>query len=106
MAIKPNTKDTTLTITRTFNAKPEAVFKPWTDPQALMRWFAPSDDFTTPVAEVDPRVGGRYRIQMKDPAGQFHTVRGTYREVTPPARLVFTWTWEEGSCGDEMPPEQ
>lgn len=106
MAIKPSSKDTTLTITRTFNAKREAVFKAWTDPQALTRWFAPSDDFATPVVEVDLRVGGRYRIQMKAPDGGPHTVHGTYREVTPPARLVFTWAWAEGSCGGEMPPEQ
>jgi len=106
MAIKPSPKDTTLTITRTFNAKREAVFKAWTDPQALIRWFAPSDDFATPVVDVDLRVGGRYRIQMKAPDGGSHTVHGTYREVTPPTRLVFTWAWEEGSCRGEMPPEQ
>lgn len=90
MAGKTTTQETTLQIKRTFAAPREKVFQAWTDPAALKRWFGPSDDFSTPVAEVDLRVGGRYRIHMKSPDGQPHTVHGVYREVTPPAKLVFT----------------
>jgi len=101
MATKTQPSDTTLQIKRTFAAPREKVFRAWTDPRALTRWFAPSDDFSTPLAEVDVRVGGKYRIQMKAPDGVLHTVNGVYREVKPPEKLVFTWSWEPGggSCG-------
>ena len=68
-----------------------------------MQWFAPADNFSTPLAEVDLRVGGSYRIQMKDPSGETHTVGGEYREIRKSERLVFTWAWEEGEgCGGEI----
>jgi uncharacterized protein YndB with AHSA1/START domain len=96
MAI-PNPKlETTLRLTRTFAAPREEVFRAWTDPAALKKWFAPGDDYATPNAEVDLRVGGRYRIQIQSPQGKFHTVVGVYREVKPPEKLVFTWSWAEG----------
>ena len=89
-----------LQITRNYSASPEAVFQAWTDPEALRQWFAPSETFTTPLAEVNFRVGGSYRIQIKDPSGAIHTVGGVYQEIQRPRRLVFTWAWEEaGDCG-------
>src|SRR3989441_9138601 len=69
------------------------VFQAWTRPEELKRWSAPGD-LTTPVAEVDLRVGGRYRIDMRAPDGTLHRVTGTYRQVDPPNRLVYTWQWE------------
>jgi uncharacterized protein YndB with AHSA1/START domain len=87
----------TLNLTRTYSAPREEVFRAWTEPEALKRWFAPSDEFSTPIAEVDLRVGGAYRIGMKPPDQEdMFIVVGTYREVQPPERLVFTWSWEEG----------
>jgi len=83
-----------LTLTRRLQAAPDKVWRAWTDPQALMRWFAPSDEFETPTVECDLRVGGRYRIVMKAPDGELHDVRGTYREIEPNRRLVFTWAWQ------------
>jgi uncharacterized protein YndB with AHSA1/START domain len=50
---------------------------------------------TVPSAEVDLRVGGRYRIVMEAPNGQQHRATGTYRVIDPPARLVYTWSWED-----------
>lgn len=92
--------DVTLTITRHVNAPVEKVFKAWTDPKALRKWFAPSDNHSTPLAEVDLRVSGRYRIQIKAPDGTLSTVGGVYKEIRPSKRLVFTWAWEAGSgCG-------
>lgn len=102
MATRTATQETTLRLQRTFAAPRDQVFKAWTDPQALTRWFAPSDAFTTPIAEVDLKVGGRYRIQMKAPDGQFHTVAGVYREIVSPSKLVFTWAWEDGGCGSKV----
>ncbi len=100
MAKKPSSPDTTLQITRTFNAPREKVFRAWTDPQALKQWFAPFDDYSVSLAEADLRVGGKYRIQMKAPNGDMYTVGGTFREVIAPEKLVYTWAWEGGaSCG-------
>jgi uncharacterized protein YndB with AHSA1/START domain len=83
-----------LTLTRVIAAPPEKVFRAWIEPEAMKRWFAPSDAFTVPEVETDPRVGGAYRIVMLAPDGERHCVRGVYREMTPPRRLVFTWAWE------------
>lgn len=107
MAGKNPDTTTTLQITRTFNAPRDKVFKAWTEPTVLKRWFAPSDDYSTPIAEVNLRVGGRYRIQMKAPDGSVHTVGGVYREIKAPQKLMFTWAWEEEiSCAGTGPEAQ
>ena len=90
-----------LTITRLVAAKPERVFAAWTTAEALKRWSAPSDAMTA-VAEVDLRVGGRYRIHMSSPDGREYLVTGVYREIVPPRRLVYTWFWETDSSLGEM----
>ena len=61
---------------------------------SMKRWMGPSDDFTVPEASADPRVGGSYRIVMRHRDGSEHVAFGTYEEVTPPTKLVFTWSWE------------
>ncbi|MDD4892244.1 MAG: SRPBCC domain-containing protein [Phycisphaerae bacterium] len=92
--IPATSSDTRLVIERVLRADREAVFRCWTDPAHLMRWFGPAEH-STPLAEVDLRVGGRYRIGMKKGAdGPTHIVGGVYREISPPERLVFTWAWE------------
>lgn len=83
-----------LTIRRVYQATPDKVFRAWTDPALMKRWFAPSDAFVVPEVQVDLRVGGRYRIVMKSPDGETHRVGGVYREIRPPERLVFSWAWE------------
>jgi len=88
---------TTLRLERTFDASAEDVFDAWTNPEVLRRWWAVNPAGRTPVAEVDLRVGGSYRLSMEDPdAGTVRTVRGRYREVRRPERLVYSWCWEEG----------
>ena len=89
------TENITLKITRLINAPRERVFQAWTDPEQLKSWFRPDDDTVVPLVKSDLRAGGKYRIQMKKPDGEFHTAVGTYREVKPPERLVFTWAWEK-----------
>ena len=76
-----------------YRAPRETVYQAWTRPELIKQWFAPGD-MTTPFAEVDLRVGGRYRIQMKKPDGETHTTTGLYKEIVPNQRLVFTWGWE------------
>ncbi len=85
----------TLEIKRLIKAPRERVFAAWTDPEQLKKWFGPDENFVVPLAKVDLRAGGKYRIQMKSPDGEFHTAVGTYREIKPPERLVFTWAWEK-----------
>lgn len=86
----------TLTLRRMIDGPVEAVFRAWTDPQTLALWWGPPN-FTTPVAELDVRPGGAYRLVMRSPDGaQELRVHGVYREVEPPRRLVFSWRWEDG----------
>jgi uncharacterized protein YndB with AHSA1/START domain len=102
-----STQPLKLRVSRTFDAPRERVFQAWTDPAQLKKWFHPDETVTTVSAKADVRVGGKYRIQMKHPDGEFYTGVGTYREVKPPERLVFTWQWEkDGSEPDFGEPEQ
>jgi uncharacterized protein YndB with AHSA1/START domain len=85
-----------LTITRVFDAPRRLVFKLWTDPKHLARWWGPNC-FTNPVCEVDPRPGGAIRIVMRAPDGIEHPMSGTFREVVEPERLVFVAIAEDKS---------
>lgn len=94
---------TTLQLKRTFAAPREKVFRAWTDPEELKKWWGPPG-YGTPSAEVDLRVGGKYRLGMRKlPEGPVFYLAGTYREVRPPERLVYTWRWEaEPELGDTL----
>lgn len=85
-----------LEVQHRFAAPREQVFDAWTNPDVLRRWWRAAEDWGTPLAEVDARQGGSYRLSMETGEGEIHTVFGEYREVSPPERLAFTWTWEEG----------
>jgi len=91
--------NTTLQVKRTFAAKRDRVFRAWTDAAELARWFAPSADYFAVVPELELRVGGRYRLEMHHKGGNVHTVSGSYQEIKPPEKVVFTWKWE----GDASP---
>jgi uncharacterized protein YndB with AHSA1/START domain len=91
---------TAIRIERTFRAPAQAVFDAWTSVEALRRWYPPGADWDTPVAEVDLRVGGRLRLVLRSPTGEEFGGGGEYREITPPTRLVFTWTWDRPDAGD------
>ena len=84
-----------LVVTRTFNAPARIVFKAWTTPELLKRWWAPkSFGVTFMSCEADYRTGGTYRFEMGHPASeQPMAFFGRFVEVTPPSRLV--WTNEE-----------
>src|SRR6267378_2175327 len=80
-----------LRVERSFRAPPTRVFRAWTDPVQLACWADPEPGDAVP--EVDLRIGGRYEIAMRRPDGVVHRVVGTYREIDPPRRLVYTWRW-------------
>ena len=82
-----------LRLARRYPVAPEKVWRAWTDPQALKRWWGPGGQDPVSLAELDLRVGGRFRIVFGGPEGRDHEVQGVYRVVVPPRRLVFTWTW-------------
>ncbi len=91
--------DTRLELKRRFDAPRERVFRAWTDPQEITRWWGPKQ-VTVPLCEVDLRVGGRFRSCMHHAGGDDNYLTCVYREIAPPARLVFTWTWEQGRFKD------
>lgn len=69
------------------------MFRAWTQPDLITQWWLP-ENFSDPSAEVDLRVGGAFRIGMRPPEGERFYAVGTFREVTAPERLVYTWRWE------------
>ncbi len=77
-----------------FEASPDVLFRAWTEPDLLRQWFRVSPDYTTPIAEVDLRVGGQYRLGMRTPEGENIIAGGEYRELRSPEKLAFTWKWE------------
>lgn len=92
------TSDRELVVTRTFDAPARLVFKAWTTPELFMRWWAPKS-MGVPLrsCEMDVRPGGTYRVEFGKDASSAWAFFGTYVEVVPDARLV--WTNEESENG-------
>jgi uncharacterized protein YndB with AHSA1/START domain len=87
--IKTGLKPKPLVISRSFAAPRDLVFKAWSSAEHIKRWFSPAS-YTVPEAEIDFRPGGVCAICMRSPEGQEFWSRGTYIEISPPDRLVFT----------------
>jgi uncharacterized protein YndB with AHSA1/START domain len=85
--ITPATCD--VTVTRVFDAPRDLVFRMWTEPAHLTRWWGPRG-YTNPVCELDLRVGGAIFVRMRAPDGRVVLMKGTFREIVVPRRLVFT----------------
>jgi uncharacterized protein YndB with AHSA1/START domain len=88
LAAKPS-----LTLTRSYPVAPEKVWRAWTDAEAVKKWWGPGPGEPVSVAELDVRVGGRFRIVFGGPDGKAHECAGVYKEVQPNRKLVFTWSW-------------
>jgi uncharacterized protein YndB with AHSA1/START domain len=95
--------DQALVITRLFDAPRSLVFKVWTQPQHVMRWWGPKG-FTCPVCEIDLRPGGVYFNCMRSPDGRDYWSRGIYREIVEPQRIVCTDTFADEK-GNTVSPE-
>ena len=89
--------DREIVITRVFDAR-DLVFKAWTEPERVMRWWGPNG-FTTPVCKIDLRPGGVFHNCMRSPEGQDFWSKGVYREIVEPERIVCTdfFSDEEGN---------
>jgi len=81
--------DHEIVLTRVFDVPRRLVFEAWTKPEHVKQWYGCSI-MTLPICEIDLRVDGTYRYVMRSPDGVDHTMQGVYREITPPARLVYT----------------
>ncbi|MDQ3341623.1 MAG: SRPBCC family protein [Myxococcota bacterium] len=87
-AERPWALDREIVLARVFDAPRALVFKMWTDPDHVMQWFGPKG-FTCTLHEMNVRVGGRWRFDMKAPNGTVYPNRIEYLEIVPNERLVF-----------------
>jgi uncharacterized protein YndB with AHSA1/START domain len=91
----------TLVVRRRIRSTPEQLFAAWTRPELLVRWWGP-EGVACPAAEIDLRVGGRYRIANRLPDGTVLWIVGTFEVIEAPHRLVYSWQLES----QEGPPER
>jgi uncharacterized protein YndB with AHSA1/START domain len=87
--------DREIAMTRVFDAPRRLVFDAYTKPELLKRWLGVFGGWTLPVCEVDLRVGGSYRYVWRGPEGQDMGMRGVFREIAVPERIVSTETFDE-----------
>jgi uncharacterized protein YndB with AHSA1/START domain len=85
--------DREIRLEREFDAPRDRVFAAYTDPELIPEWWGPHGT-TTVVDQMDVRPGGSWRFMQESGDGEPTAFRGTYREVTPPERLVQTFEWE------------
>jgi len=90
-----------LVITRVFDAPRELVWKAWTEPERLMRWWGPKG-FTLRICKIDLRVGGRYLFCERTQEAQDLWTTGKYREIVEPERIVATYSFASGH-GNPVP---
>ena len=89
----------TLEMERVLPAAPAVVFEAFSDANELAKWWGPKG-FTIASLEFDPRVGESYRIEMQPPEGDRFYLTGEFREVDQPARLAYTFVWEDPDPDD------
>ena len=89
-------------VSRTFEAPLELLWKAWTEPEHFMKWYGPKG-FTAPTCEIDLREGGRHLWSMLSPDGVQMYSTGTYKEVVPMERLVYTDSYSDAE-GNVMSP--
>jgi uncharacterized protein YndB with AHSA1/START domain len=89
-----------LVLHRVFDAPRDLVFSIWSDVEHVKRWWHPRD-FTTPVFEMDFRVGGAYRYCVRS-EGRDGWAHGRYREIVVPERIVFTFQWDSGDAAHDV----
>lgn len=88
-------------ITRIFDAPRELVFKVWTDPEHITKWWGPKN-FTAPFCRIDFRVGGEYLYCMRSPEGMDFWTTGSFKEIVVPERIVYTDSFADAN-GNAVP---
>lgn len=83
---------TSLTIVRRIKARPSIVFDAMTTPEGIVHWWCP-DDGPVLFSQIDPRVGGSFRVRFRLTSGSEHECHGTYLEFVPNERYVASWRW-------------
>ena len=87
--------DCEIRMTRLFDAPRPLVFEAMTKPEHIRHWWGNlGDGYSVPTCEVDLRVGGKWRFVNRTPKGESAVFYGEYREINPPARVVFTEIFE------------
>jgi len=81
--------DCEIALTRIFNAPRQVVYRAFSEPEILKRWFGPRG-WTLVACKIDARVGGSFRFILRAPDGRELGMHGTYRELSPPERSVHT----------------
>jgi uncharacterized protein YndB with AHSA1/START domain len=79
--------------TRVVDAPRELVWEAWTNPEHVPHWLLGPEGWTMPVCEIDLRPGGAWHFVWRRSDGTEMEMRGEYREVEPPERLVHTESW-------------
>ena len=100
-------KKADLVVTRIIDAPLEMVWKAWTDPEHVKRWWGPKD-WTSPTCKIDLREGGKYVFCMrapKDQGGQDVYTAGVYKQIVPMERLEFTQSLSDKE-GNKIDPAQ
>jgi uncharacterized protein YndB with AHSA1/START domain len=98
------TADDEILITREFAAPPEVVYRAWTEPELVRRWWC-GQRGTMTVCEIDLRVGGGWRYVMTTPDGSDVAFHGEYRELIPGERIVNTEVFEQPGVPEPTPDE-
>ena len=95
MTSSTSERETSFQMRRVFQAPREKVFAVWTQREQLEQWMCKDVAAHNPkYVELDVRPGGRYAIEIPLPEGGMYRGEGTFREVKPPEKLVFTWKWK------------
>lgn len=85
--------DVEVVMTRVFDAPRRLVWQAWTSPEHVSQWMLGPEGWSMPVCEIDLRPGGSWHFVWRKANGAEMEMRGTYREVAPPERLVSTEKW-------------
>ena len=85
--------DREIAMTRVFDAPRRLVFEAWTKPEHVPNWLLGPPGWTMPVCEIDLRPGGAWHYVWRKSDGSEMEMRGVFREIVPPERLVSTESW-------------
>jgi len=95
----------TIQIRRLFDATRDRFFAACTDPDRISQWLCRAPGYKTEHLQFEVRVRGRYLIRNTSAAGDIHSIRGEFREVQPPSKLVFTWGGTSILASGAAPPK-